>query len=129
MGDKPGKRSVRGIAMRALAIVLVVALLSTTLLLYRKTEVTFDVRDIENRGAQVAAQQLVSGSSYANAPRLRRMATYAQNFLSGDRTFADCNMAAQIAIANADFDGAVAYTERAIVRASCTRCWAITKTP
>ena len=114
MGDKPGKGSVRGIAMRALAIVLVVALLSTTLLLYRKTEVTFDVRNIENRGARVAAEQLVSGSTYANAPRLRRMATYAQNFLSGDRTFADCNMAAQIAIANADFAGAAAYTERAI---------------
>ena len=42
------------------------------------------------------------------------MGTYARSFLRGLRTFDDCDRAAQIAIARADFESAATYTERAI---------------
>ena len=99
--------------MRVLAGVLVVTMLASALL-YRRADVRINAAELENQGARVAAQMLVSGDSYANAPRLARMGALLQSFLNGKRSYADCEMAAQIAIARADFEGAIACTEKAI---------------
>ena len=113
MNDKTRKGRAGTIALRALAGILIVAMLGTVLL-YRRTDVAIDLKAMDNRGAQVAAQQLTTLDTYAGAPRLRRMGIYAQSFLRGLSTSEDCDRAAQIAIAQADFEGALAYTERAI---------------
>ena len=113
MNDKTRKGRAGTIALRALAGILIVAMLGTVLL-YRRTDVVIDLKAMDNRGAQVAAQQLTTLDTYAGAPRLRRMGIYAQSFLRGLSTSEDCDRAAQIAIAQADFEGALAYTERAI---------------
>lgn len=99
--------------MRALAGLLVVTMLASALL-YRRADVRINVADLENQGAKVAAQMLVSGDSYASAPRLTRMGALLQSFLNGKRSYADCERAAQIAIAQADFEGAIACTEKAV---------------
>ena len=111
-GKSRGGRA-RIIAMRVLAGILVVAILAAALL-YRRTDVEINVDALENRGARVAAQQLTAVGTYAGAPRLQRMGTYARTFLSGLKTWEDCDRAAQIAIAQLDFENAITYTERAI---------------
>lgn len=101
------------VALRALAALLVVALLASVLL-YRKTDVPFSAENLENRSAQVAAQMLTGDGSYAAAPRLTRMGVYLKSLLMGMRSSADCETAAQIAIAQADFESATAFMERAL---------------
>ena len=113
MNDKSRGRRTRAIAMRALALLLIVAILGSALL-YRKADVAINVGTLENRGAKLAVQQLMAPGTYSGASRLERMGTYARSFLGRLNTFDDCDRAAQIAIAQADFDGAAAYTRKAI---------------
>ncbi len=83
-------------------------------MLYFRTGVSINPNSVANMGARVASQQLVSGDSYASASRLQRMSTYARNLVSRLDSFADCDRAAQIAIAQEDYIGAVTFNEKAI---------------
>lgn len=96
-----------------LAVILILAMLSS-FLLYFRTDVSVNAKSMENLGASYATQQLVLGDSYANASRLQRMRTYARNIMSRLDNSADCDRAAQIAIAQADFESAITFTEKAI---------------
>ena len=101
------------VGRRVLAVILVLAMLSG-FLLYFKTDVSVSAKSVENLGARYATQQLVTGDSYAGSTRLQRMRTYARNLLSSLDNSADCDRAAQIAIAQADFESAINFTEKAI---------------
>ncbi len=101
------------VGKRVLAVILVLAMLSS-FLLYFRTDVSVSEKSMDNLGARYATQQLVTGDSYAASSRLQRMRTYARNLLSRLDNSADCDRAAQIAIAQADFESAITFTEKAI---------------
>ncbi len=113
MDAVPKKRSSRRIILRGVAVLLVLVLLSG-ILLYRRTDVTLSAEDLENKGARVAARQLLALDAYANAPRLSRMTGYARSLLRGEHSLADYEAAAQIAIAQTQYADAAAFTGKSI---------------
>ncbi len=106
-------RRIVAVSRRVLAVILVVAMLSS-FLLYFRTDVTLNPKGMDNLGARFATQQLMSGESYAGSSRLQRMSSYALNLLSRLDNSADCDRAAQIAIAQANFVDAITFTGKAI---------------
>lgn len=113
MDATPKKRGPRRILLRGVAVLLVAALLSA-ILLYRRADIALDAGELENKGARVAARQLLATDSYANAPRLNRMTEYARRLVGGENSFEDYELAAQIAVAQSQYADAVAFTERSI---------------
>ena len=113
MSEGPTKSKARGAMRRGVAVLLVLALLSG-ILLYRGTNVTLSAEGLENKGARVAARQLLALDAYANAPRLSRMTDYARSLVRGEHSLADYEAAAQIAIAQSQYADAVAFTEKSI---------------
>lgn len=113
MTERPAKGKARRVFIRCVALLLVVALLST-LLLYRNTDVVLTADNLENKGARVAAAQLLQMDSYANAPRLNRMTAYAKRLIDGENSFQDIELAAEIAVAQGQYPDAIAFTNRAI---------------
>ena len=65
-------RRKRRIFPRAIAGILIAAMLATGLV-YGQTNVTLPTEGRENRGALVAAEQLMVGGSYVSSSRLSRM--------------------------------------------------------
>ena len=100
-------------AIRLIAGILAVVMLST-ILLYRKADVALDADVLENKGARIAARQLLEADAYAGAPRLTRMSAFARSMLGGEHGYEDYERAAQIAIAQAEYADAVALTEKSI---------------
>ena len=113
MAADSGTSKARRWILRGVAMFLVIALLST-IVLYRKADVALDAAELENKGARVAATQLLAMDAYANAPRLTRMTDYARNMLGGTHSFADYELAAQIAVAQKQYADAAAFTEKEI---------------
>ena len=113
MAVEPTKGKARSAIRRGVAVLLIVALLSA-LMLYRKTDISLNADDMENKGAHVAATQLLQMDGYVNAPRLNRMTAYARRLIGGEHTFADYEAASQIAVAQNQYADAVAFTRKSI---------------
>lgn len=84
------------------------------LLLYQQTEIILTADGFSNKSVHLAALQLLKNDPYANASRLERMSLFARNLLGGERTYKDYDSAVQIAIAQARYDEALAFNEKAL---------------
>lgn len=113
MDAVPKKRGSRRIILRGIAILLVAALVST-ILLYQRTDIALNAAELENKGARVAARQLLATDRYVNLPRLNRMTEYARRLVGGENSFEDYELATQIAVAERQYADAVVFTERSI---------------
>ena len=99
--------------MRLIAGFLVLAMLPG-LLVFRQTGVSREALEDENRGIRLAAQQLLESDPYARGSRIRRMSDFARNLLRKKRSYEDYELAVQIAIAQARYDEALAFQEKAL---------------
>ena len=107
------KQETRHLIKRIIAWVLIIAMIPG-LLIFNQTGVRYEATTDDNRSIRLAAQQLLRDDSYAQSSRIKRMGAFARNLLRGKRTFEDYQLAAQIAIAQARYDEAAVFLEKAI---------------
>lgn len=93
---------------------MLVFVMVASLLLYQQTVIILTADGFSNKSVHLAALQLLKNDPYANASRLERMSLFARNLLGGERTYKDYDSAVQIAIAQARYDEALAFNEKAL---------------
>ena len=102
-----------GILIRVIAAILVIAMISSVLVYYQ-TDVTVNPQQEENKAVRLAARQLLADNDYANASRLERMSEYTRNLLRIKNSTASYQRAAEIEIAEGDYQAAISLTAKAI---------------
>ena len=101
------------LSMRIIAVLIVVSMIPG-ILVFQQTGVNRNATEEANRSVRLAARQLLKEDAYANRSRVERMSDFARNLLGGKRTFEDYDLAIQIAIAQARYDEALAFQEKAL---------------
>ena len=95
--------------VRITAGILAVIMLSG-IVLYQRTGVVPDPASFSDRSSRIAARELLRGNDYANSSRLARMTAFARNLLGGHHSQEELELGAQIAIAQANYEDAIALT-------------------
>lgn len=107
------KKKTHRLILRIIAILVVVSMLPG-ILMFQQTGVILDATLDENRSVRLAARQLLQNDPYANRSRIGRMSDFARSLLRGKRSYEDYELAVQIAIAQARFDEALVFQEKAL---------------
>lgn len=111
------KRSYTRWPARALAVVLVIALISGVFV-YEKTELPKYTRADTTEMALAAAYKILSETDYGRASRIERMRMYLANLVGRGRSYKDYETATAIAIAEGDYEAAAENAEKSLL--ACT---------
>ncbi len=112
MTEKP-KARLRRILIRVTAGLLAVVMISGVLV-YNRTGVTVNPQREENKASRLAARQLLADNDYVNASRMERMTAFTRNLLGVRNSAASYQRAADIEIAQGNYQEAISLTAKAI---------------
>lgn len=112
MTEKP-KARLRRILIRVTAGLLAVIMISGVLV-YNRTGVTVNPQREENKASRLAARQLLADNDYVNASRVERMTAFTRNLLGVRNSSASYQRAADIEIAQGNYQEAISLTAKAI---------------
>lgn len=107
------KKKTRRLFLRIIAILVVVSMIPG-IVVFQQTGISLDATLAANRSVRLAARQLLQNDPYANRSRIERMSDFAKSLLLGTRSYEDYELAIEIAIAQARYDEALAFQEKAL---------------